>query len=100
MTRPRLRNHGGSRLRIDRIDQGPRATTLRLEGRLDASDWDALAAVRAECASRLLVIDLSGLAYLAWEEARRLVALRREGVGVRGGSGFVRELLRSAEDSI
>jgi hypothetical protein len=88
----------GSRLRITRIDEGARATTLRLEGRLDRSEWDALAAARAECADRLVVIDLSGLAYLAWEEARRLVALRRAGVVVRGGSGFVRELLRSAAD--
>jgi RNA polymerase sigma-70 factor (ECF subfamily) len=43
-------------------------------------------------------LDLSGLAFVAWEAARGLAALRREGVGLRGGSGFVRELLRAAAD--
>ncbi len=92
MTRPGHR----SQLRITRCDLGPRDTTLRLEGRLDASDWDALATVRGECSHRRVALDLSGLAFLAWDTAQRLVALRREGVGLRGGSGFVRELLRSA----
>jgi len=92
MTRPGNR----SQLRITRHDLGRRNTTLRLEGRLDESDWDALAAARGECSDRRVALDLSGLAFLAWDTAQRLVALRREGVDLLGGSGFVRELLRSA----
>jgi hypothetical protein len=45
------------------------------------------------------VLDLSGVAYLAWDAARSLAALRRAGVALRGGSGFVRELLRTVEQS-
>jgi hypothetical protein len=94
VTRPCI----GARLRITRNDVGVRHTTLRLEGRLGGEDWSELAAARAECAGRLLELDLSGLAFVAWEAARGLAALRREGVGLRGGSGFVRELLRAAAE--
>jgi hypothetical protein len=93
MSRPGNR----SQLRITRRDLGPRDATLHLEGRLDESDWDALAAARDECSERRVALDLSGLAFVAWGTARRLVALRREGVELLGGSGFVRELLRCAE---
>ena len=95
MSRPGHR----SQLRITRRDLGIRDTMLHLEGRLDESDWDALAAVCRECSERGVALDLSGLAFVAWDTARRLVALRREGVELLGGSGFVRELLRSAEAS-
>lgn len=94
-----MRHGTPSRLRITRQDRGARHTTLHLEGRLDGRDLRELAAVRAECADRLVVLDLSGVAYLAWEAARSLAALRSAGDTVRGGSGFVRELLRSAEES-
>jgi hypothetical protein len=95
VTRPCI----GSQLRITRRDGGGRRTTLRLEGRLDRSGWEALAAARADCADRLVALDLSGLAFVAWDAARSLAALRREGVGLRGASGFVRELLRTATAS-
>lgn len=85
-----------SQLRITRKDLGARRTTLCLEGRLDSRHWGELAAARSECADRQVALDLSGVIYLGWDAARRLAALRREGVAVHGGSGFVRELLRSA----
>jgi anti-anti-sigma regulatory factor len=88
-----------SRLRISRQDRGARGTTLRLEGRIDAHHLRELAAAHAECADRQVVLDLSGVAYLAWDAARSLAALRRAGVALRGGSGFVRELLRTVEQS-
>ena len=72
---------------------------LRLEGRFDGHQLRELAAAHAECADRVVVLDLSGVAYLGWEAARSLATLQRAGVALRGGSGFVRELLRTAGES-
>ncbi len=86
-----------AQLRITREDAGARLTTFRLEGRLTDAGWEALAGARETCRGRLLALDLSGLRYLDSSAARRLASWRREGVGLCGGSGFIRELLHSAD---
>jgi hypothetical protein len=86
-----------SQLRITRCDAGARLTTLSLEGRLAEREWQALEAARKACGERLVVLELSGLRFLGPGIARRLHAWRREGVGLCGGSGFIRELLRLEE---
>jgi hypothetical protein len=86
-----------SQLRITRSDAGARLTTLSLEGRLAEREWTALCAAREACGDRLVVLELSGLRFLGREVARRLDAWRREGIGLCGGSGFIRELLRLEE---
>jgi hypothetical protein len=71
-----------------------------LEGHLSAAGWDALCEVRAACGGLPVAVDLGGLRFVDPEPARQLAAWRREGVRLRGGSGFVRELLRAADEDI
>lgn len=88
-----------SQLRITRSDAGARLTTLHLEGRLAEAEWPALRSAREACGDRPLALELSGLRYLDPDIARLLTEWRRDGVGLCGGSGFIRELLRLEEQS-
>jgi hypothetical protein len=89
----------GTPLRITVIETRPGDAVVLLEGHLTHASWAELDEVRAACGDRRLSIDLAGLLFVDPLPARRLAAWRHEGVQLRGGSGFVRELLRTAERS-
>ncbi len=87
--------NGLEMLRITRIDETQRRTTLRLEGRVTARELPELRAVCETCAAeaRQLSLDLSGLRFVDSPAASALAALGREATTLVGASAFVKLLL-------
>jgi RNA polymerase sigma-70 factor (ECF subfamily) len=85
-------------LRITRLDAGPEATTLRLEGHLTAGEVPELSAACASCLAegRRLVLDLSELRFLDEAGAAELSAWGGHHVLLQRGSGFVRALMAAS----
>jgi anti-anti-sigma regulatory factor len=83
-------------LRITRADEGAGRTTLRLEGRLTASELDALDQACGACRDeeRRLRLDLGGVRFVDGDAARVLRALAAGPVEMTGCSPFVVELLK------
>jgi anti-anti-sigma regulatory factor len=76
--------------------EGDGERALRLEGRL-VEPWvgELLGACSAAAAAgRRVVLDLSGVTFVDGAGAACLRGLLEQGVGVRGCSGFINELLR------
>jgi ABC-type transporter Mla MlaB component len=68
--------------------------TLRLEGRLTRYEIGLLRETLRSAPDGPPVIDLADLGFLDPEGAAALAELRRRGAELRGGSAFVRELLK------
>ena len=73
------------------------ATTLRLAGRLDATNAATVAAMVDDClrAGHRLVLDLAGLQFADAEGVRCLQRARRVGAQLVHGSTFLRHLLET-----
>jgi anti-anti-sigma regulatory factor len=83
-------------LRITRADEDEGRTTLRLEGRLTATELDAFDLACGACRDerRLLRLDLGGVRFVDGAAARALRALAASPVELTGCSPFVAELLK------
>jgi anti-anti-sigma regulatory factor len=87
-------------LRISKNLDNGQILKLRLDGRLDAASWPELEEILSrhrDSNDRLILMDLAGVPFMTNDVAKKLSALRGNGLRIINCSPFIEMLLKTLE---